>query len=113
MADLTFGRYLRAARTGFHWITSKQIFVRVTPLTGDRWLVEACTVDGLPSVGRVDAFAAREHKPQAGSDFVCWWEHDPDGDRLLATCPALRELVTVGGGSWCAVLGDDGEAARG
>lgn len=47
-----FGMNLRAARLGFRWSDSRKGYIRITEEAGNRFLIECCPADGVPSKAR-------------------------------------------------------------
>lgn len=76
-----FGTLLRASRLGYHYVAALDAYVRVE-------------AHGRPQTSwRVEV--VREAKDMTAGPhhlFVCWWEDDPTGERMVALSPALQAL---------------------
>lgn len=77
-----FGRYIRAARLGFHLVPSLKSWVRLSD-AGEAFRVDMVP-EGMLIPGDFAKDPRREHR--------VWWEGDPKGERLLALSPALQRL---------------------
>ena len=71
----SFGRYLRAARIGFHWARDQAAFIRMSEAWTEAYRIEFCSADNLP-------------KRPTLYPHILWWEED-NGAQLLAASPFL------------------------
>lgn len=96
-----FGRYIRAARLGYHEVAAMQAWVKF--LIHDDRTIEARIV---PTSQLIPAhFEKKRHEKH-----VVWWEGDPKGEKLLSLSPALQRLG-VPDKPVILRLGNDGEDA--
>lgn len=96
MSQRPFGEFIRSQRLGFAWDEKRQVYVRMTELGPDEFLVEAAGPGNLPAQAR-------------RTKHTCWWEGTPEErETLLQSCAPVAALQGFTGfHAW--VVDDEGK----